>query len=305
MVEEVARFQPRPILVISGGDPFMRPDLFEVAAHAVSLGLRTSLSPSVTALMTPERLTRAYQAGIRHISLSLDGATAEVHDGFRGVRGSFHKTLWAVQAARQAGLTVQINTTVNRWNVGQLHTLADLVAGSGAVLWDLFFLVPTGRARREDVLSAEEHEDAYRWIHDFARSAAIRVKTTLGQPSRRVAIQSAAPDHAEAALGPTTNDGKGVCFVSHLGEVYPSGFLSVCCGNVRKDSLVQVYRTHSVFLALRDSSRLKGKCGACPFNNVCGGCRARAYAMTGDYLAADPTCLYHATSGNEAGSLRV
>lgn len=299
LVEEIARFHPKPILVISGGDPLMRPDLFQVVAHAVAQGLRTSLSPSVTALVTPGRLAQAYQAGIRHVSFSLDGATAEVHDGFRGVPGSFSKTLSAVQTAQQAGLTVQVNTTVSRWNVGQLDALGGLVARSGAVLWDLFFLVPTGRALVGDMLSAQEHEQVFQWLGDLSLQAPFRVKTTLGQPYRRVMLQRATERGAGGASVEATNDGKGVCFVSHLGEVYPSGFLPVRCGNVRTDSLVDVYRTHPVFLALRDPAGLKGKCSSCPFKNVCGGCRARAYACTGDYLAADPTCPYDPSERRE------
>lgn len=292
LVEELGRFHPKPILVISGGDPLMRPDLFEVATHAVSSGLRTSLSPSVTALVTPERLAQAYQAGIRRVSFSLDGATADVHDGFRGVKGSYERTLWAIGAAQEAGLTVQINTTVSKWNAVQLDALAEVVARSGAMLWDLFFLVPTGRALAEDLLSAEEHEATYQWLYDLSRAAPFQVKTTLGQPFRRVVIQRAAAEGSKASSGPASNDGDGVCFVSHIGEVYPSGFLPIPCGNVRTALLVEVYRKHPVFVALRDRGQVKGKCGVCPFKTVCGGCRARAYACTGDYLAADPTCPY-------------
>ncbi|MBI4233345.1 MAG: radical SAM protein [Chloroflexi bacterium] len=291
VVEELARFAPKPILVISGGDPLMRPDLFDVVACSVSHGLRTSLSPSVTALVTPRNLARAYQAGVRHISFSLDGATPEVHDGFRGVKGSFERTLWAVRAAQEAGLTVKLNPSVSRWIVEQLGAVAEVVAGSGAVLWDVFFLVPTGRAQAEEMLSPEQHEAVFNWLHELSQGSPFRVKTTLGQHFRRVALQREGKRVGEGN-GPSTNDGKGICFVSHIGEVYPSGFLPVACGNVRNGSLAEVYWTHPVFLALRDSGRLKGKCGGCAYNSVCGGCRARAYACTGDYLAAEPACLY-------------
>lgn len=292
VVDQVARFDPCPILVITGGDPLMRRDLFEVVEYAVSRGLRTSLSPSVTALVTPRSLGLTYQAGIRHISISLDGATAEVHDSFRGVKGSFERTLWAIGAAQAAGLTVRVNTTVSRWNVHQLEALADLVAQFGAPLWDLFFLVPTGRARPGEMLSAEAHEDVFNWLYDLSRKATFRVKTTLGQHFRRVTLQRAIKEGREVSPVPPTNDGNGVCFISHIGEIYPSGFLPVNCGNVRTHSLVEAYRAHPVFQSLRDLSQLKGKCGRCPFNKVCGGCRARAFACTGDYLAAEPCCLF-------------
>ena len=270
----------------------MRRDLFDVAAHAVSSGLRTSLSPSVTALVTPESLVLAYEAGIRHISFSLDGATPEVHDSFRGVNGSYERTLRAIGAAQDAGLTVQVNTTVSRWTVAELEAMIGLVHSSGAVMWDLFFLVPTGRARVEDMLSADEHERLYHWIYDLSRTAAFRVKTTLGQPFRRVMIQRSQEDLTELASVPSTNDGKGICFISHIGEMYPSGFLPLSCGNVRAASLVETYQAHPVFLSLRSPDRLKGKCGNCPFNAICGGCRARAYACTGDYMAEEPACAY-------------
>ncbi len=289
LVEEVARFQQRPILVITGGDPLMRRDLFRIAAHGVSQGLRISLAPSVTALVTPANLERAYQVGIRHIAFSLDGATPEVHDRFRGVEGSFQKTLQAIKAAQAAGLSVQIGTTISRWNWQQLDQMASIVAQSGAVLWSVFFLVPTGRATQEEMISAQEHEAVFHRLFELSLSMPFRIKTTLGQPYRRVALQRGGGSDDPM---PTTNDGKGVCFVSHLGEIWPSGFLPVSCGNVRRHSLVEVYRHHPVFQELRDPGRLKGKCGRCPFREPCGGCRARAYACTGDYLEADPSCAF-------------
>lgn len=292
VVKEITRFHPQPILIITGGDPLMRRDLFEVAAYAVSRGLRTSLAPSVTALITPRNLARAYQAGIRHISISLDGATPEVHDEFRGVGGSFQRTLWAIRAAQDAGMTVRINTTVSKWNWTQLEAMAELVSASQAELWDLFFLVPTGRARAEEMLSAEEHEEVFHWLYDLSRTVPYRVRTTLGQPFRRVALQRAAGEGRPMDPLPSTNDGKGVCFISHVGDLCPSGFLPLPCGNVHTHSLVMVYQNHPLFQALRDPRRLKGKCGVCPFNSVCGGCRARAYACTGDYLEADPCCSF-------------
>ncbi len=302
VVDQIAAFQPKPILIITGGDPLMRRDLFEVAGYAGSQGLRVALSPSVTALVTPRNLSRAYEAGVRHISFSLDGATAEVHDGFRGVPGSFERTLRAITTAQEAGLTVQINTTVSQWNEAQLEALSEIVGRSGAVLWDLFFLVPTGRAQAPEMLSAEEHERVFHWIYDLSATAPYRVKTTLGQHYRRVSQQRAAAAGAKAEPSATTNDGKGICFISHLGVILPSGFLPIPCGNVRTDSPVEVYQTHPTFQALRDPSLLKGKCGTCPFNTVCGGCRARAFATTGDYLAAEPSCIYDSTRDEGGGS---
>ncbi|MBI4339568.1 MAG: radical SAM protein [Chloroflexi bacterium] len=292
VVEELGRFQPKPILVISGGDPLMRRDLFEVAGCAVDHGLRTSLSPSVTALVTATNLGRAYRAGVRHISFSLDGATPQVHDGFRGVAGSFDRTLESIAMAQEAGLTVQLNTTVSRWNLAQLPELAEIMARTGVILWDLFFLVPTGRASAQEMLSPQEHEEVFNWLYDLSLRASFPLKTTLGQHYRRVTLQRSGGDLERIDSLPSSNDGNGICFISHIGEVYPSGFLPVPCGNVRNVSLVATYREHPVFLSLRDKGQLKGKCGVCPFNAACGGCRARAYGLTGDYLAADPTCAF-------------
>ncbi len=291
LVDELRCFEPSPILVISGGDPLMRPDLFEIASYASGHGMRVSLSPSVTALVTPKNLQRVWDAGISHLSFSLDGPDAETHDSFRGVPGSFERTLQAVSDAKGAGLTVQLNTTVTRRNAGRLEEMATLVDGLGVVLWDVFFLVITGRASAADMLSADEHEETFSWLREFSENAPFRMKTTLGQPYRRIMLQ-AMGEEADCSQVPSTNDGKGICFVSHVGQIYPSGFLPVDCGNVRTDSLVEAYRTHPVFTALRDSTRLEGKCGSCQFNVVCGGCRARAYGLTGNYLAADPTCPY-------------
>jgi radical SAM protein with 4Fe4S-binding SPASM domain len=303
-VDEIARFEPKPILVLTGGDPLMRRDVFDIASQGVAHGLRVSLSPSVTALCNPRNLHRAYEHGIRHISISLDGAGEQVHDEFRGVPGSHQRTLQAVADAHEAGLSVQINTTVCRSNAAELQSLADLVGGLGVAMWDLFFLVPTGRARLEDMLSPQEHEDVFLWLYDLQKTAPYRVKTTLGQPFRRVASQRAQEEGVPFATPPATNDGKGICFISHIGQICPSGFLPIVCGNVRIVSLVETYQTHPVFQALRDPLRLQGKCGVCPFNRLCGGCRARAYACSGDYLAAEPACPYVPT-GNTSEHLRL
>ena len=233
------------------------------------------------------------------MSFSLDGASHRVHDGFRGVRGSFDQTMDRIADALDAGLSLQINTTVSRHTQGDLPRIAELLSNYPRVeLWDLFFLVPIGRGQRTDVISAEAHESVYRWIYSLGPSVPYRIKTTLGQPYRRVFLQEAmleGRDMAESwstVARASTNDGKGVCFISHIGEIYPSGFLPVSSGNVRRRSVVDAYRFDPVFQALRDPDRLKGKCGRCPFRAVCGGCRARAYAYTGDYLAPEPFCVF-------------
>jgi MoaA/NifB/PqqE/SkfB family radical SAM enzyme len=247
---------------------------------------------------------------VGRISISLDGSTAATHDDFRGFPGVFDRTLQILDLLRDLGLTVQINTTVCRQNVNELSELAEVVARYDAVMWSVFFLVPTGRGRVEDVVSAAEHERVFHWLYDFAPSAPFDVRTTAAPQYRRVVMQRDSTDRRQAgwrahagfqfslgadgiprsALG--VNDGKGFCFVTHLGEIQPSGFLPVTAGVFPRDSLAETYRGSPLFKELRDPSRLGGKCGICEFRQVCGGSRARAYAFTGDWLAEEPCCVY-------------
>ena len=304
VLEELTSFDHPPIVVLSGGDPFMRRDLFDLVEHGKGLGLPMSVAPSATELVTRQRLQRLTDLGVSRISLSLDGSSAAVHDRFRGVEGSFELTMKAMSQARAVGLAFQINTTVTRHSVEDLPAIAELLASSGAVLWDLFFLVPTGRAEAEDTISPEEHERVFGWLCDLSGQVPFSVKTTLGQHFRRVQVlrrlasegqglDGLAPHQLrELYRGVPSNDGKGILFISHLGEVCPSGFLSISAGNVRRDSVVSLYRESALFRSLRDPASLKGKCGRCPFNTICGGCRARAYAVTGDPLAPEPYCVF-------------
>ena len=299
LLDELASFGKPPIVILTGGDPFMRRDIFDLLEYGLAQGLRMSLSPSVTKLMTRETLSRIESLGISRLSFSLDGSCAAVHDSFRGFRGSFDMTMARIQDALDVGLSLQINTVVSRHNLTDLRqTAALLTLFPRVVVWDVFFLVPTGRGQREDVISPEEHEEVYHWLRGLRDSLPFPIKTTLGQPYRRVAFLAAlktgaTPGDAWNSVSRTaTNDGKGVCFVSHMGEVYPSGFLPLSCGNVRRTSVVDIYRSSPVFKELRDPDALKGKCGQCPFRFVCGGCRARAYAYTGDHLAPEPACAF-------------
>lgn len=304
----------RPILVLTGGDPLMRRDLFDLADYAVGRGLRTALSPSATRLVTRKALQRLKDSGLSMIHISLDGATAEVHDAFRGVRGSFQRTLEIARDVVDLGLPLQIGTTVSRYNVETLPAIADLVAAAGVTVWSVFFLVPTGRGQATDMLSAAEHERVLRWLQQHSLAAPYHIRTTAAPHYRRVVIQALRRQHEAGAHGAPpgweatgagyafregraprergVNDGDGFCFVSHRGDVCPSGFLQLPAGNVRARSLVALYRESPLFRALRDRTQLGGRCGICPFRGVCGGSRARAYALTGDYLAEDPSCAY-------------
>lgn len=311
----------RPILIITGGDPLMRRDVEALVEYAVRSGLRVGLSPSATRLVTRARLARLRDLGLSMVHLSLDGSSPAVHDAFRRVDGSYQRTIEILTDARELGLPVQVGSTVTRRNWHDLPALAEQVAALGARVWSVFFLVPTGRGRLDDLLDATEHEMVLQWLYEVSKTAPFAVRTTAAQHYRRVVIQKTRLEHGQEADAPVdgvhwqltgagyafregrapteqgVNDGKGFCFISHIGDVYPSGFLQVSAGNVREQSLVELYRVSPLFRTLRDVTRLKGRCGMCRYRRVCGGSRARAYGMTGDLLAADPTCLYDPVRG--------
>jgi radical SAM protein with 4Fe4S-binding SPASM domain len=237
------------------------------------------------------------------MAISLDGPDAESHDGFRRVTGSFDRTIRALQQAQQIGLQTQINTTVTRHNVGRLGEIANLVKGAGAKLWSVFFLVATGRASASQDLTAEEYEEVFALLYNLSKSAPFDIKTTEAQHYRRFVAQQRKAEGAGNAgtrqVNPEIiqrqagiNDGKGFVFVSHTGEIFPSGFLPLAAGNVRHDSPATVYRESPLFLTLRNADNLRGKCGDCEYRNLCGGSRSRSYALTGDFLAEEPRCVY-------------
>ena len=288
-----------PLVVLTGGDPAKRPDLVPLVRHGTAIGLRVALTPSATPLVTPALLRRLADAGLARLAVSLDGATAAAHDGFRGVPGSFARTFEILDDARAAGLTTQVNTTVTDWNVGELEQIADRLDALGITLWGVFFLVPTGRGEALRVLDPDVAEGVLERLATIAARAGFDVKTTAAPHFRRVLLQRKTPRHdvvgVQDGIGRAprgVNDGQGIVFVSHRGEIFPSGFLPVSCGSVRDGGLAAVYRRHPVFTALRDPDALGGKCGVCEFRRVCGGSRARAYAMTGDMLGEEPACAY-------------
>jgi radical SAM protein len=290
-----------PILVFTGGDPMMRKDLFDLIAYADHAGLRCSLTPTATALPTVDRLRRAQEAGVRRIALSLDAPTPQVHDDFRKVRGSWERTMAILRNAHEIGLSAQVNTTVTTHNVDLLEDMVRFVREVGAVQWSVFFLVPMGRGQELSMISPEQHERVLTWLHELSLAGDFDVKATAAPMYRRIVAQRASDGRSGAGFAfhdgldrpvQGVNDGRGFLFVSHLGEIMPSGFLPVVTGNVRTDDVVEVYRNHPLFRDLRDPAALTGKCGACEFREVCGGQRGRAYAVTGDPLASDPACAY-------------
>ena len=287
LLDQVREFGENQLVVFSGGDPLKRDDVVDLVRYGTDVGLSVTMTPSGTASLTPGAVRELADAGLRRMAVSVDGATADSHDDFRGEPGSFTETIAAARAARDAGLPLQINTTVCRQTVSDLPAIADLVADLGAVLWSVFFLVPVGRGAALDPVSPERAERVMEWLVDG--DWPFGVKTTEAPHYRRVAIQQTeqSPDRQ---MGITAGD--GFAFVSHVGEVYPSGFLPESAGNVRDRSVVDLYRNADLFETLREADALRGKCGACPFRTVCGGSRSRAYAHTGDPLASDPLCSF-------------
>jgi AdoMet-dependent heme synthase len=306
LLEEVRSFGD-PLMVFTGGDPLKRDDVFRLLEKSTSLGLRTTITPSATPLLAEAAIDEFRRCGVARMAISLDGPDAASHDGFRRVEGSFARSLVALDYARANGLQTQVNTTVTRHNLGRLDEIARLVGDLGARLWSVFFLVATGRASVSQDLSAEEYEEVFAFLYDLSRNAPFDIKTTEAQHYRRYVAQrrKAEGGTGGAAEGASPliqrqagiNDGKGFVFVSHTGEIYPSGFLPLSAGNVRRDSLTHVYRHSPLFRTLRDSDNLRGKCGECEFRNLCGGSRSRSYALTGDLLAEDPRCVYQPKNG--------
>jgi radical SAM protein len=306
LIDQIAAMKT-PVFVLTGGDPIKRPDLFDLIGHARSVGVRVSLTPSATPLLTREIILRLKDAGLARLAVSLDGASAATHDAFRGMSGSFARTLDAIRWANEAGLPVQINTTFSRRNMAELDAIAQLVESLRIALWSVFFLVPTGRGKLDDLLGAEEFEQVFARIYRLSKTASFDIKTTEAQHYRRFLLQQRVAERRAGALAEPAaekmadtigraprglNDGKGFVFISHTGEVYPSGFLPLTAGSIRRQPLSAMYRESPLFVRLRDTSLLEGKCGACEFKEICGGSRARAYALTGDPFAEEPCCSY-------------
>lgn len=368
-----------PIFVFTGGDPLIREDLFELAAYGKSIGLRVSMTPSATPRVTMESMKKASEIGLDRWAFSLDGSTAAIHDRFRGTSGSFDLTMRSLKFLRELGMPLQINTTVCVHNKNDLPHIANLLTEMGVVMWSLFFLVPTGRGKEEDMISPEEGEEILHWLAELGERVPFSVKTTAAPFYRRVLDQRAkaagqqpgeaarrmlgVPElatatgkhpfaagaglahgaagaghphsaghslaagaghpgghphgvgghpggsghpHAHGGSSPFgagdgkaamraprgVTDGSGFVFISHTGEISPSGFLPLNCGNVREEKLSEVYRTHPVFTSIRSPELYSGKCGVCDYSRMCGGSRARAYTATGDYMGSDPACAY-------------
>lgn len=302
VVDDLARLAP-PMLVLTGGDPMERPDVLDIAARASGGGLRVALSPSATERLIHSDFHAIRASGIERLSLSLDGATRETHDAFRRVPGTFDRTLIAMKMAEEAGISIQINTTLTKGNLREFPAFRDLMFEWKPAMWSVFILVPTGRAGVADMPGADELESVFEEMADLVGKAPFGIKTTEGHHFRRVLAQRGKGGPAgrqgfRAPLG--IRDGRGVMFISHTGIVSPSGFLPLDCGNARERDVGDIYRNHPLFVSLRDSDALGGKCGRCEYRKICGGSRARAYGVTGDPFAEDPSCSYQPGSRRAA-----
>lgn len=314
LIDQIAGFgRPYPILILTGGDCLLRPDIFELVAYANSLGVPVAMSPSVTPRLTPEAIDRMVEAGVKAVSLSLDGATPATHDGVRGIPGHFDQTIPAIRALVAAGLKVQINTTVMRANLDELADIAALMAETGVAIWEVFFLVHVGRGQATGAITPAEHEHVCHFLFDSSHYG-FTIRTVEAPFFRRVVVQrkagGPAPQEApylqlrERLVGrlgspvgrstahtASTRDGKGIVFVAYDGEVYPAGFLPLPLGSVRDHALVDIYRDDEVLRSIR-AAEFGGRCGRCEYADLCGGSRARAYADTGNPLAEDSACVY-------------
>jgi radical SAM protein len=311
LLEQIREFGT-PLMVFTGGDPLKRPDLSLLLRRSVALGLRTNVSPSATPLLTRQAIQEFKDCGVQRMAISLDGPNGSAHDEFRGVAGTYDRAIEALEDARLIGLETQLQTTVTRRNMHSLDQIAQIAAAVNVRMWSVFFLVVTGRALAGDDLMAEEYEQVFEKLYEISQWAPFDVKTTEAMHYRRYLArrnkeESSAPSPAQKTVWRTAgvSDARGFVFISHTGEIYPSGFLPVSAGNVRCDSLVDVYRTSMLFRILRDPECREGKCGACEYTRLCGGSRARAYAATGDYLAEDPRCNYQPSGLMAARELAV
>jgi radical SAM protein len=347
LIDEISAMQV-PIFVFTGGDPLKRKDVFELIRYASDKGVHVALTPSATPLLTREAIFQLKEAGLVRLGISLDGSTAEVHDAFRGLTGAYARTIQAIEWANEAGIPIQVHTTISRHNAHDLDNLCALFEKLAIVMWNVFFLIPVGRGQLDDLPSGDEFEQVFAKIYELSHRVNFQIKTTEAMHYRRYLLQhnleerkighgagrtGSAAQHPGAAVpaaghpagmanrastyepgtpssdGQTramswatrrVNDGKGFLFVSHVGNVYPSGFLPIHAGNVKETPLQQIYQNAPIFKSLRDTSKLEGKCGACEYKEICGGSRARAYAVTGDPLAQEPCCIYQPKHWDEA-----
>ncbi|SDT99038.1 heme b synthase [Desulfobacula phenolica] len=290
-----------PIIILTGGEPLLRDDIFDIAAYGTKLGLRMVMAPNGT-LITKETAKKMKDSGIKRISVSLDGSTPETHDTFRGLENAFESSIRGIKIAKEAGIEFQINTTITKTNLDQIPKILDLAQNLGAVAHHIFLLVPTGRGKYivDTEINAKEYEQTLNWFYDQREKVNLQLKATCAPHYYRILRQRSKKDgksvtfetHGLDAVTRGCLAGTGFCFISHVGRVQTCGFLDVECGDITKQTFKDVWENSRVFNELRNFNNLEGKCGLCEFKRVCGGCRARAYEATGSYLAEEPLCSY-------------
>lgn len=290
-----------PIIILTGGEPLLRKDIFELARYGTDLGLRMVMATNGT-LLTPQTADKMKSSGIQRVSISLDGADAAGHDLFRQVKGAFDSALKGIDILRQSGIEFQINTTVTRHNRDEIHRILDLAVELGAAAHHIFLLVPTGRAKDmvNQEIDAEEYERLLHWFYDMRDKTPLHLKATCAPHYYRILRQKAHEkgekvDFENYGLDAVTRGclgGTSFCFISHEGIVQPCGYLELDCGDLKKNTFEEIWRDSEIFNNLRDFNGYKGKCGICEYRRFCGGCRARAYESTGDYMEQEPLCVY-------------
>jgi len=291
LIDEIVSFS-RPTVILTGGEPLLRKDIFEIAEYGKKKGLRMVMAPNGT-LLTDEFVAKIMQAGIKRISVSLDGPDADTHDNLRQVPGAFKRASEGLARAKQAGLEFQINSTITKHNIKLLPQIMELAKNLGAKAHHIFLLVPTGRAKdmAGEELSAAGYEQTLKILAGEKNTSALEIKITCAPHLNRILAQ----EHlmpAASLTGRGCMAGVSFCFISHTGDLQPCGYLDIKCGNIRQQGFKQSWLESEVFKNLRDFSKYKGKCGICEFKTICAGCRARAYAVTKDYLDEEPYCVY-------------
>lgn len=301
LLEQIAQVG-KPIVILTGGEPLLRPDIFEITRYGTELGLRMVMAPNGT-LVTAAVAEQMKDSGIQRISISIDGATEEQHDLFRGVPGAFQGAMAGIRAAKNTGIEFQINTTITQLNRDQIPEILTLAEDLGAVALHIFLLVPTGRGKYivDQAISAQEYEETLNWFYDQKQKTPLQLKATCAPHYYRILRQRAREEEKQVTFQTYGLDavtrgclgGTGFCFISHTGVVQPCGFLDLNCGDVTTASFADIWKNSEIFNSLRNADNLKGKCGICQFRRVCGGCRARAHEATGDYLGQEPLCSYN------------
>jgi AdoMet-dependent heme synthase len=291
---------PMPQLILTGGDPLARSDLFELIDEARRLGISVSITPAATPALTRDVLSRLKEHSVEALGLSLDGSTRERHDSIRGVPGTFDRTIQVMRWAHELEMPVQVNTLVSAETAGDLPAIYEVLKPMGIARWSLFFLISVGRGKVLQPLPSADVEGLMAWVNETSKQAPFIVATTEAPSYRRVVLQQMRAEgltgeqikRSSAARGFGIRDGHGIVFVSNTGEICPAGFLPLAAGNVRRDRLADIYRNAPLFRSLHDPSQFEGRCGVCEFHAMCGGSRARAFAATQNPLASDPLCTW-------------